>query len=517
MKDQQDISNHLSLNARPELLEVIANIADLKNIKEKFIFSMMEDVLTKIAATKYGGRFNVRARIYKNNGAIVIERVVTIVEEVADPDNEISLIDAKAIKEDYKLEDEILEELPGIDFTRSMMKKSLSMLNRSIKEFEKSREYDLYKDNVGELISGVVKSNEFGNVILDIGNNSEGFLPKTQIINNEKINVGDRIRALIIEVKENSKGAQIILSRTNPSFIVKLFFQEIPEVFDGVVSIKAIARDAGSRTKVIVDSSNPAVDPVGVCVGFKGARIHGILKEIKGEKVDLIKYSDQFLNLVINTFWPVEILKVILDEERETLNIVINKSNLSVVIGRGGQNIRLISKLLKWKIEVLTEEEEKDKRQKQTQEKVSSLMKALDVDEVVAHLLILEGFNNVETLSSASIETISKIEDFTEDLSEELILRAKNYLEKEQQEIDKEVEKLNLNKDLLEFGNLSVKQKLTLGKVNIKSLQDLADLSSFELAEFLAEENIPIKKIEAIVMAARDTVIESDVNNGRQQ
>lgn len=517
MKDQQDIANHLSLNARPELLEVIANIADLKNIKEKFIFSMMEDVLTKMAATKYGGRFNVRARIYKNNGAIVIEKVVTVVENVEDIDNEISLVDAQAIKEDSKIGDEILEQLPPVDFTRSVMKKSLSILNKSIKDFEKSREYDIYKDSIGELISGVVKSNEFGNVILDIGNNSEGFLPRTQIINNEKINVGDRIRALIIEVKENSKGSQIILSRTNPNFIVKLFFQEIPEVFDGVVTIKAIARDPGSRTKVIVDSSNPAIDPVGVCVGFKGARIHGLLKEIKGEKIDLIKYSDQFLNLVINTFWPVEILKVILDEEKETLNIVINKSNLSMVIGRGGQNIRLISKLLKWNIEVLTEEEEKEKRQKQTQERVSMLMKALDVDEVVAHLLILEGFNNAESLSNANVETISKIEDFTEELSEELILRAKNYLAKEQQEIDKEIKKLNLSEDLVKFDNLNIKQKLTLGKANIKSLQDLADLSSFELAEFLAQENISMKKIESIVMEARDIVMESDVTNGRQK
>lgn len=516
MKSSKEISNHLNLNARPELLEIIDSISDLKNIKEVYLFSMMEDVLGKIALATYGSKYNIRAKIYKSNGAIVIEKVITVVEEVEDPFNEISLLEAQAINPDYQIGSEIIEELPALHFNRSMMQKSLNMLNRSIKEFEKKREYELYKDSVGDLVSGTVKRNEFGNIVIDLGNNAEGFIPKGQTSAHEKILVGENIRALIIDVKENLKGSQIILSRTHDDFVVKLFFQEIPEIFDGIVTIKAIARDPGSRTKIIVDSENPSIDPVGVCIGFKGAKIYGIIQELKGEKVDLIKYSDQFLKLVINTFYPVEILKVIVNEEKETLSVVVNKSQLSMVIGRGGQNIKLASKLLKWHIEVITEEDEKDQRQKATQEKIKAFMEALDVDEVVAHLLILEGLNSVEALANAEVSAVTKIEDFTDDIAEELINRAKVFKQQKEEEKGKALQELKIEKDLIDFPYLKVEPKIQLGKANITTLSNLADLSSFELAEILASNNINMKEIENIIMQARQQVMGNDLSDGRE-
>lgn len=511
MKTNYEISNHLSLNARPEVLEMIASISELKNIKEQHIITIMEDVLTKIAVAKYGSNHNVRVRIYKNNGAILVERVITVVEEVENPDSEISLEEAQVSNPAAKIGDEILEELPPLEFTRNIMQKSLSALMGSVKELEKQREYNSYKDSVGELVSGVVKRIEYGNCVIDLGNNAEGFLNRNQSIFKENIAIGDRVRALIIEVKENPKGPQVMLSRSAPNFVVKLFSQEIPEVFDGVVEIKAIAREAGSRTKMIVASNNPAVDPVGVCIGYRGAKINGILEELKGEKIDLIKYSEHFVTLVENAFWPVQVLKTVAEEDRETLNVVVDETKLSLVIGRGGQSIRLVSKLLGWKIDVMTEEEEKEKRQKLTQEKVAAFMEALDVDEVVGHLLILSGYGTVQELAEAHLEELMKIEDFDEELSIELINRAKDYLQKRLEFTNSKLKELEVTQDLIDFELLSGEHKLTLGNNGVRTLQDLADLSSFELLDILeASKDMNMKKVENIIMTAREAVMGKD-------
>ncbi|MGV3278879.1 transcription termination factor NusA [Rickettsiales bacterium LUAb2] len=502
MKQSEAIS-HLTLNARPELLEVISNIADVKDIKIDIIFDVMEKVLTKIAINTFGSRYNIRARIHKGNGAIIVEKVITVVAEVENIDHEISLDEAKNINDSYELGSEIIEELPSIDFNRSMVQQSLNIINRNIKEFEKKREFESYKDKAGTLVSGVVRRNEMGNITVDLGSSAEGFIRRDQIIPYEKINVGDRIRAIILEVKEDIKGPQIILSRYHSSFVAKLFTQEVPEIFDGIVEIKSIARDPGSRTKIIVSSSDGAIDPVGVCVGFRGSRINNILQEIKGEKVDLIKYSDRFLDLVINAFKPTEILKVVVDEENENLEIVVPQTSLSAVIGRGGQNIKLISRLLKWNIDILTEEEEQEKRQKDTAAKIKLLMEALDVDEVIAHLLILEGLNTCEAIIDADMEILAKVEGFNEDVAKEIKNRAEVYTKEQQNQVNQKIKELNLEKDLLDFEDLDLKTKLFLGEKGVKSLEDVADMSSFELAEMLEGQKIAHHKIENIIMAAR--------------
>lgn len=503
MKNNHEINSHLSLNARPEVLEMIASISDSKNIKEQHIVAMMEDVLTKVAIAKYGPDHNIKVKIYRNNGAIIVERHITVVEEVSNPSCEISVAEAQQKDPSLKVGDTIVDELPPLEFTRNIVQRSLSALTNSVKELEKQVEYSTYKDSVGELVSGVIKRIEFGNAVIDLGNNAEGFLHRNQSVYREKLAVGNRVRALIVDVKENPKGPQIMLSRSSPNFIVKLFYQEIPEVFDGVVEIKAVAREPGSRTKLVVASNNPAIDPVGVCIGYKGAKINGIIEEVKGEKIDLIKYSEHFLTLVENAFWPVQVLKIVVDEEKESLNIVVDSSKLSLVIGRGGQSIRLVSKLLGWNIEVMTEEEEKERRQKLTQLTVNTLMEALDIDEVVAHLLLLEGFTTVQKLAEASLDSVLKIEDFNEELAEELTSRAKEYVHKRQEALNAQFKELGVKQDLLDFAQVEPEHKVVLGKAGVLSLQDLADLSSFELLDIFNEIEMPVKQVENIIMSAR--------------
>ena len=465
-----------------ELLRIAEAVAAEKSIDAEIILSSMELAIQKAAKTKFGSENDIRAKIDRENGNISLHKVLTIVESPENLDTEISLEHAKKIqnKENIKVGDEIFEQLPPIDLGRIAAQTARQVITQSVRSAEKERQYNDFIGKKDEILSGIVKRLEYGNVIVDL-NRAESIIKKEELIPREVLKTGDRIKAYCYDVIRENKGQQIFLSRASPKFMEKLFFQEVPEIYDGIIEIKSSARDPGSRAKICVHSKDSSIDPVGACVGMRGSRVQSVVNELSGEKIDIVHWSEDVASLVVSALAPAEIQKVIIDDQNRKIEVILTEENLSKAIGRRGQNVRLASKLIDFEIDILTEKEESDKRQLEFKEKTEIFVKSLEVDETLGQLLVAEGFSSVKEISQASLDEIIKIEGIDQNTANELKERAAEYLVKEKENIEKKLKDLGVNDDLINHKGLTPGMLLTLGEKKIKTLKDFADLSTDEL------------------------------------
>ena len=465
-----------------ELLRIAEAVAAEKSIDAEIILSSMELAIQKAAKTKFGSENDIRAKIDRENGNISLHKVLTIVESPENLDTEISLEHAKKIqnKENIKVGDEIFEQLPPIDLGRIAAQTARQVITQSVRSAEKERQYNDFIGKKDEILSGMVKRLEYGNVIVDL-NRAESIIKKEELIPREVLKNGDRIKAYCYDVIRENKGQQIFLSRASPKFMEKLFFQEVPEIYDGIIEIKSSARDPGSRAKICVHSKDSSIDPVGACVGMRGSRVQSVVNELSGEKIDIVHWSEDVASLVVSALAPAEIQKVIIDDQNRKIEVILTEENLSKAIGRRGQNVRLASKLIDFEIDILTEKEESDKRQLEFKEKTEIFVKNLEVDETLGQLLVAEGFSSVKEISQASLDEIIKIEGVDKNTANELKERAAEYLVKEKENIEKKLKDLGVNDDLINHKGLTPGMLLTLGEKKIKTLKDFADLSTDEL------------------------------------
>ena len=465
-----------------ELLRIAEAVAAEKSIDAEIILSSMELAIQKAAKTKFGSENDIRAKIDRENGNISLHKVLTIVESPENLDTEISLEHAKKIqnKENIKVGDEIFEQLPPIDLGRIAAQTARQVITQSVRSAEKERQYNDFIGKKDEILSGMVKRLEYGNVIVDL-NRAESIIKKEELIPREVLKTGDRIKAYCYDVIRENKGQQIFLSRASPKFMEKLFFQEVPEIYDGIIEIKSSARDPGSRAKICVRSKDSSIDPVGACVGMRGSRVQSVVNELSGEKIDIVHWSEDVASLVVSALAPAEIQKVIIDDQNRKIEVILTEENLSKAIGRRGQNVRLASKLINFEIDILTEKEESDKRQLEFKEKTEIFVKNLEVDETLGQLLVAEGFSSVKEISQASLDEIIKIEGVDQNTANELKERAAEYLVKEKENIEKKLKDLGVNDDLINHKGLTPGMLLTLGEKKIKTLKDFADLSTDEL------------------------------------
>ena len=465
-----------------ELLRIAEAVAAEKSIDAEIILSSMELAIQKAAKTKFGSENDIRAKIDRENGNISLHKVLTIVESPENLDTEISLEHAKKIqnKENIKVGDEIFEQLPPIDLGRIAAQTARQVITQSVRAAEKERQYNDFIGKKDEILSGMVKRLEYGNVIVDL-NRAESIIKKEELIPREVLKTGDRIKAYCYDVIRENKGQQIFLSRASPKFMEKLFFQEVPEIYDGIIEIKSSARDPGSRAKICVLSKDSSIDPVGACVGMRGSRVQSVVNELSGEKIDIVHWSEDVASLVVSALAPAEIQKVIIDDQNRKIEVILTEENLSKAIGRRGQNVRLASKLIDFEIDILTEKEESEKRQLEFKEKTEIFVKNLEVDETLGQLLVAEGYSSVKEISQASQDEIIKIEGIDQNTGNELKERATEYLVKEKENIEKKLKDLGVNDDLINHKGLTPGMLLTLGEKKIKTLKDFADLSTDEL------------------------------------
>ena len=465
-----------------ELLRIAEAVAAEKSIDAEIILSSMELAIQKAAKTKFGSENDIRAKIDRKNGNISLHKVLTIVESPENLDTEISLEHAKKIqnKENIKVGDEIFEQLPPIDLGRIAAQTARQVITQSVRSAERERQYNDFIGKKDEILSGMVKRLEYGNVIVDL-NRAESIIKKEELIPREVLKTGDRIKAYCYDVIRENKGQQIFLSRASPKFMEKLFFQEVPEIYDGIIEIKSSARDPGSRAKICVRSKDSSIDPVGACVGMRGSRVQSVVNELSGEKIDIVHWSEDVASLVVSALAPAEIQKVIIDDQNRKIEVILTEENLSKAIGRRGQNVRLASKLIDFEIDILTEKEESDKRQLEFKEKTEIFVKNLEVDETLGQLLVAEGFSSVKEISQASLDEIIKIEGIDKNTANELKERAAEYLVKEKENIEKKLKDLGVNDDLINHKGLTPGMLLTLGEKKIKTLKDFAELSTDEL------------------------------------
>ena len=498
---------------RPEIILTIDSIVAEKNVSRDVIFDAVEAAIVKIARAKYGFENDIVVQIDRGNGAISVYKHVTVVDDdfINKVDEEglpmfsemrhITISEMKKQNPDAKVGDVIETWLPSLTFGRSQFQSVRQIVLQKIKSAEKDNQYAEFKNKVGEIVNCTVKRIEFGNVYVDINGRAEGYLRRDELIPREILRSGDRIRAYILDVQRDNVGPQILLSRSHPNFMAKLFAAEIPEVYEGLIEIKAVARDPGSHAKVAVFTADSSVDPVGACVGMKGSRIQAIVNELQGEKIDVIEWSDDIVKLTINAIAPANVAKIIIDEDQKHIDIWVAEDQLSVAIGRRGQNVKLASMITGWKLDVLNSEEQEKKRADEDKLKIDQFVKILDVDDMLARMLVAEGFNSLEELTLVSEAEIASIDGFDENLAKELQNRANMFISKEKEENIKKLKENGVKSDLLDFSHLTDKQKLSLLNANIKTLDDLADLDSDELKGIL---NIDVAVAEDIIMKARE-------------
>ncbi len=466
---------------RLELLQIADAVAREKSIDKAIVISAMEEAIQKAAASRYGIENNIKAEINTETGSITLMRLLDIVEKVEDFSIQINIDDAKLRNPDAVIGGEpIEEELPPIDFGRVAAQSAKQVIFQKVREAERERHYEEFKDRVGEIISGVIKRVEYGTVIVDLGR-AEAVIRKDALLPREVYKPGDRVRAYIMEVKRELRGPQIFLSRTHSDFMANLFAQEVPEIYDGIIEIIGVARDPGSRAKIAVLSKDSSIDPVGACVGMRGSRVQAVVNELQGEKIDILAWSDDIASFVVKALQPAEVQKVVLYDSEQRLEVVVPEEQLSLAIGRRGQNVRLASSLCGWNIDILTEDQESERRQKEFQERTSLFMEALDVDELLSQLLVTEGFTDINELAGVELKEISNIAGFDEDTAEEIQARAADFLNKENKELEDKCKKLKISDDLLSVEELSLKMIVALGENDVKNLEDFAYCSSDDL------------------------------------
>jgi len=494
-----------------ELLRIAEAVAAEKSIDTEIILSSMELAIQKAAKTKFGSENDIRAKIDRESGDISLHKVLTIVEIQENSDTEITLENAKKIqdKESLKIGDEIYEELPPVDFGRIAAQTARQVITQSVRAAERERQYNEFIGKKGEILSGIVKRLEYGNVIVDL-NRSESVIRKEELIPREVLKTGDRIKAYCYDVIRENKGQQIFLSRASPKFMEKLFFLEVPEIYDGIIEIQSSARDPGSRAKICVRSKDSSIDPVGACVGMRGSRVQSVVNELSGEKIDIVHWSEDVAALVVSALAPAEIQRVIIDDQNRRMEVILTEENLSKAIGRRGQNVRLASKLIDYEIDILTEKEESEKRQLEFKDKTDFFVKNLEVDETLGQLLVAEGFSSIEEINKSSPDEISKIEGMDENTAKELKERASEYLVDEKENIAKKLKDLEVDNDLINHKGLTPGMLLTLGEKKIKTLKDFADLSSDELIGGYDEKKGVRYKIEGYLEEFALTNSEAD-------
>ena len=504
-----------------ELLRIAEAVATEKSIDTEIILSSMELAIQKAAKTRFGSENDIRAKINRETGDISLHKVLTIVEKQENSDTEISLEYAqkKENKENLKIGDEIFEELPPVDFGRIAAQTARQVITQSVRNAERERQYNEFISKKGEILSGIVKRLEYGNVIVDL-NRSESIIRKEELIPREVLKTGDRIKAYCYDVVRENKGQQIFLSRAHPKFMEKLFFQEVPEIYDGIIEIKSSARDPGSRAKICVHSTDSSIDPVGACVGMRGSRVQSVVNELHGEKIDVVHWSEDPAALVVSSLAPAEIQRVIIDEQNRKIEVILTEENLSKAIGRRGQNVRLASKLMNYEIDILTEKEESEKKQLEFSNKTETFIKNLEVDETLGQLLVAEGFSSIQEIHDASIDEILKIEAIDENTGKELKERAEEFLKKEKEDIAKKLKELGIEDSLINLKGLTPGMLVTLGEKKIKTLKDFAELSTdeviggydelkgkrFKIVGYLEEFALSKNEAEDLIMSSRNIV-----------
>ncbi|ODR95564.1 transcription elongation factor NusA [Methyloceanibacter stevinii] len=466
---------------RLELLQIADAVAREKSIDREVVITAMEDAIQKAAKSRYGSENEIKAEVDPKTGEISLARLLEVVEDVTLEATQIALAEARRKNPAAQVGDFIAEPLPPLDFGRVAAQNAKQVIVQKVREAERERQYDEYKDRVGEIVNGIVKRVEYGNVIVDLGR-AEAVVRRDETLPRENFRYGDRIRAYVYDVRREQRGPQIFLSRTHPEFMAKLFAQEVPEVYEGIVTIQSVARDPGSRAKIAVISRDSSIDPVGACVGMRGSRVQAVVNELQGEKIDIIQWSPDAATFIVNALAPAEVVKVVLDEDAERIEVVVPDQQLSLAIGRKGQNVRLASQLTGWDIDIMTEASESERRQAEFAERSARFMEALDVDEVIAQLLASEGFSSVEEVAFVDTDEISSIEGFDAETAGEIQARAREHLEKLEAELDAKRKELGVADDLLQLEGLSTAMLVALGENEVKSVEDLADCATDDLA-----------------------------------
>lgn len=489
-----------------ELVQVADTVAREKNIDREIVLQAMEEAIQKAGRSKYGHDHDIRAVIDRKNGSIELKRYREVMAPDAEIENEIAqltLEQAQRIKKDAEIGEFLIDDLPPLDFGRIAAQTAKQVIMQKVREAERERQFEEFKGRVGEVINGVVKRVEFGNATVDIQGRAEAVLRRDEALPREHLKNGDRVRAIIYDVRTEVRGPQIFLSRSHPDFMAKLFTQEVPEIYDGVIEIKGVARDPGSRAKIAVQSSDGSIDPVGACVGMRGSRVQAVVNELGGEKIDIVPWTEDIASFIVSALQPAVVSKVVLDEDEKRMDVVVAEDQLSLAIGRRGQNVRLASILSGWDIDIMTEAEESERRAEEFKVRSTLFISALDVDEVIAHLLVAEGFTRIEEIAETPIDELNHIEGFEEEISTELQNRAIAYLDEKQKELETKQEELGLAADLVSFEGLNPDQILKLGEQGVKTRDDLADLAGDELVEMLGEGSMTEREANDIIMQAR--------------
>ena len=495
---------------RQDLLLAIDSLAQEKQIDREIVIESLEAAIAKIAKHKYGEEFNIVTNIDRKTGAIHVKRLFTVIEspesagDEYDPSTMLTVAEAKKYAKNPSVGDVVEDPLPEPEFGRMAFQTARQIMTARVRDAEKGRQYEEFKNNIGDIVSGVVKHIEFGNVFVDINGKAEGYIKGSELIPGERLAVGDRVRALIMDVTRSNTGPQIFLTRTHPMFMEKLFVQEVPEIYEGLIKIKSVARAPGSHAKIAVETSDPSIDAVGMTVGIKGTRIQPVINECHGEKIDVILYSEDPAVFIVNAIQPAKVAKIIVDEDTKTAAVVVNEDQQSLAIGRRGQNVRLASQLTGWNIDVMNETEEQERRAREFKEKTELFITGLDVDEMIAHLLITEGFRTIEEVAFVDTKELESIEGFNAELAAELQKRAKDYLARAEQDYIDNGHKMGMSDDLLNFDFIKRPIIVKLGENGIKSLDDLADLSSDELVEILGEDTMSERLAGRVIMKARE-------------
>src|SRR5262247_2984720 len=504
---------------RLELLQIADAVAREKAIDRSIVITAMEDAIAKAARSRYGSETDVHAEINSKTGELRLSRHMLVVDTVENPANQIGLDDARRHNPAAQIGDVIADTLPPLEYGRIAAQSAKQVIVQKVREAERDRQYQEYKDRIGDIVNGIVKRVEYGNVIVDLGR-GEAIVRRDELLPRETFRNGDRIRAFIYDVRREPRGPQIFLSRTHPQFMAKLFAQEVPEIYDGIVEIKAVARDPGSRAKIGVTSRDSSVDPVGACVGMRGSRVQAVVNELQGEKIDIIPWSPDIATFVVNALAPAEVSKVVIDEDRERIEVVVPDTNnqLSLAIGRRGQNVRLASQLTGWDIDILTEQEESERRQADFENSTRVFMEALNVDEVVGQLLASEGFTSVEELALVDLRELAGIEGFDEETANELQNRAKEYLDRLEGELESRRKELGVADDMKDVPGINSKMLVKLGENEVKTVEDLAGCATDDLvgwterkegaepvkhAGFLDGVEISREDAESLIMQAR--------------
>ncbi len=501
---------------RLELLQIADSVAREKMIDPDLVLQAMEESYSKAAKSKYGPELDIRANIDRKSGELQMTRVREVVEEVENMSTQMTVEEARAHLPNPEVGAFVIDELPPMDFGRIAAQSAKQVILQKVREAERDRQYEEFKDRQGEIINGLVKRTEYGNVIVDVGR-GEAVCRRDQLINREMFRNGDRIRAYIKEVRSEQRGPQIFLSRTAPEFMAELFKMEVPEIYDGIIEIKAVARDPGSRAKIGVISYDNSIDPVGACVGMRGSRVQAVVNELQGEKIDIIPWNEDAPTFLVNALQPAEVSKVVLDDDAERIEVVMAEDQLSLAIGRRGQNVRLASQLTGLDIDILTEAQESERRQKEFEIRSKLFMETMNVDEVVAQLLVSEGFASLEEVAYVEIDELLVIDGFDQDTADELQARARESLDEINAKAVATAREMGVEQSLIDFEGLSPQMLVALGEDGVKSLEDFATCADWELAGgyttvdgerhkddgILEKHEVNLEEAQELIMTAR--------------